>query len=74
MSDVRKLLAVIGLAVLLWAALTPAAGGLLWAELVPMWFLVGILVCLLDVREPELCSVRSAPLLGSIRFRAPPIL
>jgi hypothetical protein len=74
MSDVRKLVAVVGLAVLVWAALTPAATGLLWAELVPMWFFVAILVCLLVVREPDLCSVRSALLLGSIPFRAPPIL
>lgn len=74
MSDLRKLLAVVGLAVLLWAALTPAAGGLLWAELVPVWLFVGILVSLLVVREPELCPVLPAPLLGSIPFRAPPIL
>jgi hypothetical protein len=72
MSDVRKLLAVVGLAVLLWAALTPAAGGLLWAELVPVWLFVAALVCLIVVRAPELCPVRSAPSLSSIALRAPP--
>jgi len=74
MSDVRKLLAVIGLAVLLWTALTPVAGGVLWAELVPVWFFVAALVCLIVVREPELCPARPAPLLCSVPFRAPPIL
>jgi hypothetical protein len=70
--DARKLVAVLCLAVVLVAALTPSASGLLHAILVPAWvFVAAILV--FSIREIADKGPQPPPFLAVLASRAPPI-
>ena len=69
---IRKLIAVVSLAILLLIALTPLSANLPWAALSPFWFFVS-LVLLVSLRpERDECVARPVPFLRVVASRPPP--
>jgi hypothetical protein len=71
--DARRLVALLCLAVVLYAALTPGASGLFFAVLVPVWFFVAAIVVLSMRRETTDRAPGPLPFLPVLASRAPPI-
>jgi hypothetical protein len=67
----RNLIVLLCVAAVLFAALTPAASGLLYALLVPFWFLVAVIVTFRfrDIQK-VCCPLAALPALAT--SRAPP--
>lgn len=72
-TGVRNLIVLLCVAAMLFAALTPAASGLLYAFLVPCWFLVALIVSF-RFRDIEKVCCPQTPLLSLATSRAPPAI
>jgi hypothetical protein len=68
----RKLIAFLCLAAVLWAAFTPASVSLLWALLVPFFSLAWVLAVSLPERRPEHIALPQFSDISTIVSRAPP--
>ena len=73
LSGMRNLIVLLCVAALLFAALTPAASGLLGAILVPFWLFVAVIVSF-RFREIQKVCCPQAPLLALATSRAPPAI
>jgi len=71
--DARRSIALFCLAVLLIAALTPAASGLPFGILVPLWIFVAVIVTLSIRRAADDSSPLLVSCLSVLKSRAPPI-
>jgi hypothetical protein len=72
MLHARRFVALLCLAVVLVAALTPGASGLFHAILVPVWFFIAAIVVLAARREITDSAPRPLPFLPVLASRAPP--
>lgn len=71
--DARRLVALLCLAVVLYAALTPGASGLCLAIFVPVWFFAAAIVTFSIRREATDRAPGPLPFLPVLASRAPPI-
>jgi hypothetical protein len=73
MTYARRAVALLCLAVLLYAALTPGAPGLLCAVLVPLWLFTALLAVVSIRRETTDSDPRPLPFSPVLAPRAPPV-
>jgi len=69
----RRLIAVLCIAALIAAAFTPAASGLLYAFLTPLWLFFAAVITISICRPVEDFGRRQLLLLPTLASRAPPI-
>ena len=72
MSLIRKLVAILALVALLWAAFFPLSTGLVWAVVVPFLFFFGLVAAPTIERQGEAVVVPALLRLSPIALRAPP--
>ena len=71
--SVRRLIVFLCLAAILLAALTPAAYGLFFAILVPLWYFLALIVSVHIRRAAEGGNKRQFPFLPVVTPRPPPV-
>ena len=69
----RRLIALFCLAVFLLAALVPAASGLAFANLAPLWLFFAAVVCVSLVGAADDQNPLPVPFLSILPSRAPPV-
>ena len=74
MITARKLIAVLCLVAVLWAAITPASSSLLWAVVIPILLFFSALVVVTLDRRPEQREIPTFSFLTVISSRAPPVI
>lgn len=73
LTQARKSIALLCLAVFLLGALVPASSGLPFAILAPLWLFFAAVVCVSLVRPAEDRIALPVPFLSILPSRAPPI-
>jgi hypothetical protein len=73
MLHARRFVVFLCLALVLLAAVTPAASGLFYAILVPLWLFVAFILAVPLRREAEVSKPLLFPFLSFLPSRAPPI-
>jgi hypothetical protein len=72
MLRLRKSVAVLGIAIAVFAALAPAVAALVVAILTPLWVVIPAIIAIVVRRRASRCDEQPVPLLSLVRSRAPP--